>query len=61
MIGSLLKAAAVVVYVPASAVRDVLSPIVLMEMYEDPRTGSHTGDALGRFFENVKDVTDPDK
>ena len=54
MIGSLLKAAAVVVDVPASAARDLVSD-------EEPKTGSHTGDALERFFENVKDITDPDK
>ncbi len=61
MIGSLLKAAAVVVDVPASAIRDVVSPFDGDIHSKAPRTGSHTGDALGRFFENVKDVTDPDK
>jgi hypothetical protein len=54
MFGSLLKAAAVVIDVPASAARDLVNS-------EKPKTGSHTGDALDRFFENVKDVADPDK
>jgi hypothetical protein len=54
MFGSLLKAAAVVIDVPASAARDLVNS-------EKPKTGSHTGDALERFFDNVKDVTDPDK
>jgi len=59
MIGSLLKAAAVVIDVPVSAARDVMTAEDINS--KAPRTGSHTGDALGRFFENVKDVTDPDK
>jgi len=59
MFGSLLKAAAVVVDVPASAIRDVVTAVDINA--EQPESCSHTSDALGRFFDNVKDVTNPDK
>jgi hypothetical protein len=59
MFGSLLKAAAVVIDVPASAARDVVTAGDMSS--KAPKTGSHTGDALERFFDNVKDVADPDK
>ena len=58
MFGSLLKAAAVVVDVPASAIRDAVTVGDINA--KQPKSGSHTADALERFFENVKDVTDPD-
>jgi len=59
MFGSLLKAAAVVVDVPASAVRDVVTWGDVSG--EQPKSNSHTGDALDRFFDNVKDIADPER
>ena len=59
MFGSLLKAAAVVIDVPVSAARDVVTAGDMNS--EAPKTVSHTGDAIERFFDNVKDVADPNR
>lgn len=60
MLGSLLKAAAAVVDVPVAAARDVVT-MGGQAFGEAPESGTHTGDALGRFVENIKDATDPEK
>jgi hypothetical protein len=60
MFGSLLKAAIAVVDVPVSAARDVVT-MAGQAFGEEPESGTHTGDALGRFVDNVKDATDPDE
>jgi hypothetical protein len=60
MFGSLLKAAAAVVDVPVAAARDVVT-MAGQAFGEEPNSGTHTGDALGRFVGNIKDATDPDK
>ena len=60
MFGSLMKAAMAVVDIPVAAARDVVT-IAGQAFGEEPESGTHTGDALGRFVDNVKDATDPDK
>jgi hypothetical protein len=60
MFESLLKAAIAVVDVPVSAARDVVT-MAGQALGEEPDSGTHTGDALGRFVDNVKDATNPDK
>ena len=60
MFKSLLKASSAVIDVPVAAARDVVT--VAGELAgEKPKSGTHTGDALGRFAKNIKDMADPDK
>ena len=56
MFKSLLKAAAVVIDVPVAVVADV----VTMGGVLNDKPNSHTGEALGRFVDNVSDVAKPD-
>jgi hypothetical protein len=50
---SAVKAAAVVVDLPVSAAKDVLT-------IGDEKIGTHTGDAVNRFTKNVKNIADPE-
>ena len=59
MFGSLLKAAAAVVDVPVAAARDVVT-MAGQAGGKEPESGTHTGDALGRFVENVEKAAAPD-
>lgn len=56
---SAAKAASAVIDVPVAAARDVVT-VAGQVLGEEPKSGTHTGDALGRFVENVKDIADPD-
>lgn len=53
---SALKAAAAVIDVPVSMAADV---VTLRGVLTD-KENSYTGEAVGRFVENVKDMADPD-
>lgn len=60
MLNSLLKAASAVIDVPVAAARDVVTAVGTLGG-EEPQSGTHTGDALERFVENVENVSDPNK
>lgn len=55
---STLKAAAAVVDIPVAVAADV---VTLGGTLSDKAGGTYTGDAAGRFVDNVNDITDPDR
>lgn len=55
---STLKAASAVVDVPVSAAADL---VTMGGELSGKKGGTYTGDAAGRFVQNVKDIADPDK
>lgn len=60
MFTSLMKAATAIVDVPVSVARDVITGGGTLDgSKEYPGDGTHTGDALRRFAENIKDAADP--
>jgi hypothetical protein len=58
MIGSIFKAAMVVVDAPVAIIKDVVTlGGVLNDEKTRPDDGTYTGDALKRFTNNVEDIT----
>jgi hypothetical protein len=53
---STIKAASAIIDVPVAVASDL---VTLGGMTTDKRGGTYTGDAAGRFVQNVKDIAEP--